>query len=422
MESRWVPLFVVLLALPACDALSSGAQTPTSLTPLPPIVSAPAPTVATTLPPSTTTTILESTTTSIIPPTTSVYASWADVVAAEQSGVFRVIVTNCTATANKFGTGFFVGPNLVVTAAHVVDKSASILLDRVDDDPAPQDAIVIGINIAEDVALLRTSGGPGYQFQFEDVLPAAGAGVGLIGFSGGRVPPRAIQGTVSQPDVPGTPYGDAGQYHPAHVIQHDLQTNGGDSGSPMLDPVTGKVVGINVTTGTDLSGVNFGVQPAAVETLMAAGTHGSPIDECPEPAPTTLPPTTTTTVPPTTVPPTTTTLPVPGKLRYQVLRGDTLFGIAIAFNTTVSAIQAVNDPKAIAVIHPGDVVVLPAGARPLSAKDITTVKYTVQSGDTIISIATANKVTPAELLAVNGKLKSADVLKAGQQLLIPRRG
>jgi len=73
------------------------------------------------------------------------------------------------------------------------------------------------------------------------------------------------------------------------------------------------------------------------------------------------------------------------------------------------------------VIHPGDVLVLPAGARPLSAKDVTTVKYTVQAGDTIMSVATANKVTPAEILAVNPKLKSADVLKVGQKLLIPRR-
>jgi LysM repeat protein len=158
---------------------------------------------------------------------------------------------------------------------------------------------------------------------------------------------------------------------------------------------------------------------------MAAGTNGPPIDECPQPVATTVPQSTiaTTTIPPTTtVPPTTTTVPVPGKLRYQVLRGDTLFGIAFAFNTTLSAIQAVNDPKAIAVIHPGDLIVLPAGARPLTAKDVATFKYTVRAGDTVIALATANKVTPAEILALNSKLKSADVLKVGQTLLIPLRG
>jgi LysM repeat protein len=102
--------------------------------------------------------------------------------------------------------------------------------------------------------------------------------------------------------------------------------------------------------------------------------------------------------------------------------GDTLFGIARAFNTTFAAIQALNDAALIAIIREGDIIVLPAGARPLTPSDVATSSYTVLPGDTIIGIARAASTTPAELLAINGKLQTADVLKAGQVLLIPRRG
>jgi len=143
--------------------------------------------------------------------------------------------------------------------------------------------------------------------------------------------------------------------------------------------------------------------------------------------PTTAPPTTAppTTAPPTTSPPsstlpTPTTAVVPGALRYQVVRGDTLFGIARAFRTSFAAIQAVNDPATLAVIHPHDTIVLPAGARRLRPADVSTTAYVVQPGDTIIDIAKAHSTTPAELLAINNKLATPDVLRVGERLLIPR--
>jgi lysozyme len=111
---------------------------------------------------------------------------------------------------------------------------------------------------------------------------------------------------------------------------------------------------------------------------------------------------------------------VPGALRYEVVRGDTLFGIARAFRTSFAAIQAVNDPATLAVIHPHDTIVLPAGARRLRSADVSTTAYVVQPGDTIIDIARAHRTTPAELLAINNKLGAPDVLRVGERLLIPR--
>jgi LysM repeat protein len=103
---------------------------------------------------------------------------------------------------------------------------------------------------------------------------------------------------------------------------------------------------------------------------------------------------------------------------YTVLTGDTLFGIARAFHTSVQALRAVNG-AAVDVILDHQQVLLPAGSHPLLASEVETTEYRVVSGDTILDIAKRFFVTPAELLTVNGKLQSADTLFTGQTLVIP---
>jgi LysM repeat protein len=102
-----------------------------------------------------------------------------------------------------------------------------------------------------------------------------------------------------------------------------------------------------------------------------------------------------------------------------VFPGDTLFGIARAFNTTVAAISAVNDTAALAVIRDGDIVVLPAEARPITTDDVDTTTYVAKAGDTIIGIAKAAGRTPAQLLAINEKLDDPNTLAIGEVVLIP---
>jgi LysM repeat protein len=423
----WALLAVALAMVASCNSLAQSSDPPRTL---PPII-APQSTLPSTTPavapastPTESTTLVDASTT--VPATSStVYASWSDVVAAEQSGVFRIIGTTCDGQLRFYrGTGFLIGPGLLVTAAHVVDGFRGFALNRIDNDPAEQSATLIGVDTAADVALLRTATGDGYQFSFQDTLPAAGADVGLIGYSGARAPVRPIRGTVNQTDLAIAAYGDNDQFHPAQVIEHDLQSNGGDSGAPLLDPVTGRVVGINVASDPKLVGIRYAVYPAPAEALVAQlAAAGGPVDECVDATPPTTTPTATvapTTAAPTTVAPPPTTAGTPGSLRYSVVRGDTLFGIARAFNTTFAAIQAINDPAVIAIIHERDIIVLPAGARPLTPADVATIPYVVQSGDTVIAIAKANGTTPAEVLAINNKLNAPNDLKVGEHILIPK--
>ena len=81
---------------------------------------------------------------------------------------------------------------------------------------------------------------------------------------------------------------------------------------------------------------------------------------------------------------------------------------------------AVNGAGILEVLHDKDVVLLPSGARPLSAEDVDTAEHVVKPGENIIGIAKATGTTPAQLLAINGKLSTPDVLSVGQVLLVPQ--
>ena len=398
------------LPITTVPSTTTAATTTTVVTtvPLVPLTAAPPPSVGASPP--------------TLPTTTSVYADWTDVVAAERGGVLRIAGTSCDDGYRRVrGTGFLVGNGLLVTAAHVVDGYSALMLDRIDNDPASRPATLVGIDVAEDIAVLQTEM-TGYEFIFDDTVPRQGSDVGLIGYSGGLAPVRPTRGTVNKTEVSLTAYGDNDQYRPSRLIQHDIQSNGGDSGAPLIDTVTGRVVGVNVASATDLVGIKYAVYPDVAEAMIAAISTGSVIDPCGTitppaiTAPTATPP---PSAPVTTVAPVPTTAAEPGTLRYQVFPGDTLFGIARAFNTSVAAIEKVNDPAALVIIYPNDIIVLPANARALTPSDVATRTYTVQAGDTIIGVARANDTTPAELLAINGKLSSPDVLRVGQLLLIP---
>ena len=187
--------------------------------------------------------------------------------------------------------------------------------------------------------------------------------------------------------------------------------------------------------------------PAPATVLVAPNTSaaapGDPASGTPSTVSPTLPPTTlpSTTLPgtaagpspgsspgsstpaapasPTTAPSTTVPAPVDA---YVIVRGDTLYGTARAFNVTLDQLLAANDPAATEVIHVGDVLRLPAGARPLRPTDVTTSRYTVVAGDTITDIAGRHDTTPAQLLALNDMLATPNQLQVGQILMIPEFG
>ncbi|WP_285248481.1 serine protease [Pseudarthrobacter sp. efr-133-R2A-89] len=165
---------------------------------------------------------------------TSAPKDWAETVQLVRSGVARLAVTLCD--GGGVGTGFLVGNDLIITAAHVAKNEAAI---NVSVGGQYTSATVLGINDNLDLALLRTPTAlTGYKFGFAQDLPAQGVEVAALGFpldrglafTSGRV--SALNQEVNLPA--GTVRG---------LIQTDTAINPGNSGGPLL-LMNGSVVGV----------------------------------------------------------------------------------------------------------------------------------------------------------------------------------
>ncbi len=117
---------------------------------------------------------------------------------------------------------------------------------------------------------------------------------------------------------------------------------------------------------------------------------------------------------------------------YTVKAGDTLYNIAVANDTTVANLVAVNSLPSANSIQVGQVLHMwatpaptptpAASATPAPAAVVTAAVpkavdglYTVKAGDTLYNIAVANDTTVANLVAVNS-LPSANSIQVGQVL------
>ena len=105
--------------------------------------------------------------------------------------------------------------------------------------------------------------------------------------------------------------------------------------------------------------------------------------------------------------------PVPGTTTYTVQPGDTLYLIALRFNTTIQRLRELNNLTGD-VIYPGQVLIVPAtggGAPPGGGNT-----YVVQPGDTLFSIAQRFGTTVTELVRLNS-LTSTEIFP-GQVLRV----
>jgi LysM repeat protein len=103
--------------------------------------------------------------------------------------------------------------------------------------------------------------------------------------------------------------------------------------------------------------------------------------------------------------------------RYTVQPGDTLTTIACRYGITVNDIVQANNLYNPGYIYPGQTLIIPAGQmRPPTQPAAT--YYTVQSGDTLASIALRYGTTVYALMHANN-LSNPSFIYPGQQLVIP---
>jgi serine protease Do len=151
-----------------------------------------------------------------------------------RSGVVRLEVAECG--GGSIGSGFAISPDLVTTAAHVVDAGQVI---RVIQGTTSTAGEVIGLDRGTDVALLRTVVPlDGHTFAFSTQHPRVGDEVAAIGFPEGdplSFNPGTVNGLNRKFVIDGIPRHD--------LLEMDAATTHGNSGGPVIMS-DGTVVGI----------------------------------------------------------------------------------------------------------------------------------------------------------------------------------
>ena len=104
-------------------------------------------------------------------------------------------------------------------------------------------------------------------------------------------------------------------------------------------------------------------------------------------------------------------IPPQGTISYVVKSGDTLWKLAREFNATVDAIKRLNNLTSDA-LSVGQILLIPSNA-PIEGGT----SYTVQSGDSLYKIAQRFNTTVAELKRLNNL--TSDTLTIGQVLIVP---
>lgn len=109
-----------------------------------------------------------------------------------------------------------------------------------------------------------------------------------------------------------------------------------------------------------------------------------------------------------------TSTPSTSTVTYTVRPGDTLYRIAGTYGTTVSAIVAANNIANPDLIYPGQVLVIPSTTTPT-----TQIRYVVVPGDTLYRIALRYDTTVSAIVLANN-IANPDLIYPGQVLIIPR--
>jgi cell wall-associated NlpC family hydrolase len=119
--------------------------------------------------------------------------------------------------------------------------------------------------------------------------------------------------------------------------------------------------------------------------------------------------------------------------RITVREGDSLAGLAWRHGVRLSALLSANSLQLTSIIHPGDTLVIPAGATPPTTGGTTSrtaspasapttgasaTDYVVRSGDGLAGIAWRHGVTLGALVKANG-IATTSLIVPGQRLVVP---
>jgi hypothetical protein len=158
----------------------------------------------------------------------------------------------------KFGSGFFVSPDVVATNYHVIANGIDGFMKVVGQDAEYQILGVVGIDRANDLALVKIKGSNGKALPIGN---SGSVGVGDDIYAVGN--PRGLEGTFSQ-GIVSSMRKEGGR----QVIQITAPISQGSSGGPILN-ARGEVIGVAFGGIVEGQALNFAVPSSALKTLAA---------------------------------------------------------------------------------------------------------------------------------------------------------
>ena len=171
---------------------------------------------------------------------------------------------------------------------------------------------------------------------------------------------------------------------------------------PLPEPRMLAALAAAETNVLDVTPVEPTPAPTVAATATATATAAATAAATPAPSPT----------------PTPTSTPTPTTLRYVVQDGDNLSTIAASFGVTVEVIIVANDIADPALIRVGAELIIPTTAALTPTPTRTTLRYVVQDGDNLSTIAASFGVTADAISAANDITDPA-LIGVGEELIIP---
>ena len=150
-------------------------------------------------------------------------------------------------SGNSLGSGFAVGPNCIVTNAHVIDNENSITVETY--GGAQYKAAVLGIDQYQDIAVLAVDQA---SFPYLPIADMAAMKTGDDIYAIGA--PKGMAYTLTKGGISAKERTVSNQTY----IQIDAAINEGNSGGPLLNDA-GQVLGMNTLKMTDSEGIGLAI-------------------------------------------------------------------------------------------------------------------------------------------------------------------
>jgi S1-C subfamily serine protease len=217
---------------------------------------------------------------------TSTATTTSTATADQQIGVVDINTVLGYQNAEAAGTGMVLtSAGEILTNNHVVSGATSIRFTVVSSG-ATYTATVVGTDPTDDIAVLQLAHASGLQVadvshqaaQLGDAVTA----VGNAGGTGGT--PSAASGTVTalNQSITATDETGSGAEHLTGLIQTDAAVQPGDSGGPLYDSASGKIVGIDTaaSSGAVVDGYAIPISTAlSIAGQIVSGVDNSTIDQ-----------------------------------------------------------------------------------------------------------------------------------------------